>query len=155
MATYLDAILAVHRAEAAVDDRPTDALIAAAAAAPPCRGFADALVVAGSRPGELGVIAEVKRRSPSRGDLLADLDPAEVAEAYEIGGATALSVLTDGPHFGGSPTDLAAARAIGMATLFIVRKTEYGPGQTTDLKPEQAWDIIADDLRDAADKIGA
>ncbi len=51
--------------------------------------------------------------------------------------------------------DLAAARALGMATLFIVRKTEYGPGQTTDLKPEQAWDIIADDLRDAADKIGA
>ena len=57
------------------------------------------------------VIAEIKRRSPSGGTLRADLDPAELAATYEAAGATAVSVLTDGPDFGGSLEDLAAVRA--------------------------------------------
>lgn len=107
MATYLDGILLAHRVRAAADQRAEADLRRAADAAPPARGFADALRSADG----LGVIAEVKRRSPSKGDLFADLDPATLARQYAAGGATCLSVLTDEQHFGGSAADLAAARA--------------------------------------------
>ncbi len=107
MATYLDAILAAHRDLAAADDRDLDWLRAQAAEADPVRGFRSAIVASEG----LAVIAEVKRRSPSKGDLFADLDPAVLARAYAEGGATCLSVLTDVDHFGGSPADLSAARA--------------------------------------------
>ncbi|WP_420637926.1 indole-3-glycerol phosphate synthase TrpC [Candidatus Poriferisocius sp.] len=67
---------------------------------------------------EVAVIAEIKRRSPSRGDLNADLDPATMAVAYRNGGAACLSVLTNQAMFGGSGDDLAAAaHASGLPVL--------------------------------------
>lgn len=116
MATYLDRILARHREAAAADHRPLDSLIEHAKEMPATRGFRDALV-GGSR---LSVIAEIKRRSPSKGDLNAGLDPAIMAATYERGGASCLSVLTDVEHFGGSVADLHAARA--ACTLPVLRK---------------------------------
>lgn len=116
MATYLDAILAAHRTAAAEDSRPTGRLAEEARALPPTRGFRDALV-GGT---ELRVISEVKRRSPSKGALAPDLDPAGLARAYAGAGAACLSVLTDRDHFGGSPEDLAAAR--GAVDLPVLRK---------------------------------
>ena len=115
MATYLDAILAAHRSRAASDRRPLAQLEAAAAAAPAARPFEAAL-----RGDGLAVIAEVKRRSPSKGLLHAELDPALLAKQYAAGGAAAVSVLTDEPHFGGSAADLAAARA--ACDLPVLRK---------------------------------
>jgi len=113
MPTYLGDILTSHRARAEADHRDPDELAVQAAAVPPPRDFAAAL-----RGSGLACIAEVKRRSPSKGDLDIDLAPDLVAKEYVSGGAACLSVLTDGPHFGGSPEDLALARtASGLPTL--------------------------------------
>jgi indole-3-glycerol phosphate synthase len=68
----------------------------------------------------MAVIAEVKRRSPSKGDLFADLDPARLAGTYESAGARCISVLTDANNFGGSPEDLQAARS--AVSLPVIRK---------------------------------
>jgi indole-3-glycerol phosphate synthase len=87
----------------------------AAAMGAPARPFHDAL----TRPG-IGVIAEFKRRSPSAGEMQEDPDLTTIVEAYQRGGASALSVLTEGPNFGGSLHDLRAARA--ASGLPILRK---------------------------------
>ena len=104
--SYLDPIIASHRAEAEADRRDLDTAIREARNAPPPRGFRQALVDGAP----MAVIAEIKRRSPSKGDLAAALDPADLARSYAAGGAAALSVLTDREWFGGSADDLAAAR---------------------------------------------
>ena len=114
--TYLDNILDHHRARAAADGRALNTLIDEALACAPPRGFANAI----SATPHLAVIAEIKRRSPSKGDLNAGLDPAVMAQNYQIGGASCLSVLTDAPHFGGSVSDLQVARA--ACTLPVIRK---------------------------------
>jgi indole-3-glycerol phosphate synthase len=85
--------------------RPLVQLERAAADRPDPRPFADAL-----RKGRLSLVAEHKRRSPSAGPLGNGSALEEIVSAYERGGAAALSVLTEGPHFGGSLEDLAAAR---------------------------------------------
>jgi indole-3-glycerol phosphate synthase len=115
-ATYLDRILERHREVAAGDTRPVERLLDEARSMPPTRGFRSAL----ADGGQLQVIAEIKRRSPSKGDLNAGLDPTEMAAAYERGGAACLSVLTDVEHFGGSVADLQAARA--ACSLPVIRK---------------------------------
>ena len=115
----LDPILEATRAEVA---RRRDAVPAAAlerGRSDEVRPFTEAL----ARPG-LSVIAEHKRRSPSAGAIRDDLELEDVVKAYERGGAAALSILTDGPSFGGSLDDLRAARAAtGLPALrkdFIV-----------------------------------
>ncbi len=115
MSTYLDRILAAHREAAAHDHRPVEELLELASAVPAARGFRAALEVSGT-----SVIAEIKRRSPSKGDLAVDLDPAALARAYAAGGAACLSVLTDVDFFGGSPEDLRTAR--GAVDLPVLRK---------------------------------
>jgi len=116
MATYLDRILARHREVAAADSRSLDQLVEQASAQPSARGFAAAL----REPGPLHVISEIKRRSPSKGDLNIGLDAAVLAGQYERGGASCLSVLTDVEFFGGSVADLQAARA--ACSLPVLRK---------------------------------
>ena len=113
MPTYLADIVAAHRARAAQDDRPLAALVEQATGTPAPRDFAGALAVDG-----LSCIAEIKRRSPSKGVLSPDLQPEVVAKEYVAGGAACLSVLTDADFFGGAPGDLVAARhASGLPVL--------------------------------------
>jgi indole-3-glycerol phosphate synthase len=115
----LSEIVAAHRAVAHSDSRDVDELIASAlTVVPPPLGFIDALRTQAEHG--LGVIAEIKRRSPSKGELDPSLDAEEVALAYAQGGATCLSVLTDGPAFGGAPEDLEAAKA--ASALPVLRK---------------------------------
>jgi indole-3-glycerol phosphate synthase len=117
--TILDRIVADKKAEVAaasnsvpehglrsmIDDRPWQS-----------RGFERRLCSPG--PGGVNIIAEVKRASPSKGDICVDLDAVECARHYETGGAAAVSVLTDGPYFKGCLEDLRRVReAVGLPIL--------------------------------------
>lgn len=116
MASILDDIFAAKRDEVRAQRLvvPPAAIAAAAMRAPAPRPFIGAL-----RARRPAIIAEVKRASPSKGDILPGLDPAAVAGAYLAGGAAAISVLTD-RHFKGSLDDLRAVRA--AVDLPILRK---------------------------------
>ncbi len=100
-------------------NRPLAALEAEAKEASPPRGFAARLQGAVERGG-YGLIAEIKKASPSKGLIREDFDAAALARAYQAGGATGLSVLTDVPYFQGSDTDLIDARA--AADVPVLRK---------------------------------
>jgi indole-3-glycerol phosphate synthase len=131
-ASVLDAILARTRERVAAEQgrRPLGASHPAVTQAPLVRPFGEALV----RPNRVNVIAEHKRRSPSRGVIREDLVPADVARGYENAGAAAISVLTDEPFFGGRVAHLEEVR---RATALPVLRKDFV------LVPWQVWEARA------------
>jgi len=121
MSDVLERICADTRAEVARRRavRPLAEIEAAARAAPPVRGFAAGLGAA-LAAGGYGLIAEIKKASPSKGLIRADFDPPALARAFAEGGAACLSVLTDEKYFQGSDAYLSQARA--AVALPVLRK---------------------------------
>ena len=117
--SVLDRILAYKRDEVAerFKAKPWGVIEDEAFAQPPPRDFFGALAATTDRP---ALIAEIKKASPSKGLIRADFKPAELAQAYERGGAACLSVLTDGPSFQGADEYLQQAKA--ACSLPVLRK---------------------------------
>lgn len=116
-------------------------------------------VVAPHSNGHVALLLQMARRAGLPWDLILG---SETAGAYkpeprsylrnaELVGVPPGDVMMVAAHNG----DLHAAAAVGMRTAFVRRPTEHGPGQTTDLRPDGAWDVVADDLLDLADRLGA
>ena len=117
----LDKIIAYKRDEVAVlkQSRSEAELLSVAEAQFAPRDFGAALTKIADED-DNALICELKRKSPSAGEILPGADPVEIATQYQAGGAACLSVLTDGPSFGGSPEDFLAIRA--AITIPMLRK---------------------------------
>jgi indole-3-glycerol phosphate synthase len=140
--SILDEIMAHKRDEVARlrAVEPLARVRAASEAAPPALDFTAALRSAAARP---ALIAEIKRRSPSRGALAPDLDPLRLARIYRENGAACISVLTDEKYFGGSLDDLRRVRGQPHVGAIPGGRPTPGPGQPQGL-PLLRKDFVCD-----------